>query len=293
MFSPNTSISSIINDIKIIRNDHNSIAFYGSPTGSNWLGIKNATTGIFPNNSIEIPQVYSNANISVKDQNKICSELVKLDFKKVIISGFANYFFDWIDLLHKNIDVEIIYHGTISEFHDNNTQQFISKIINYSKKNKISSLGFIKADLDNIFKKLYDINCHHQPLNEPNIPSNIKKIQLDNSKIHIGVFGSNTFNKNIHNQVIHALMLEKSIIHVLDKSIFKYLNMDDRIIEHGKNLNAIVFLEILGSMDLNLYMSYSESWGLIQYESEKMGVPCLTIDKINYISIIKNAITKF
>jgi glycosyltransferase involved in cell wall biosynthesis len=86
---------------------------------------------------------------------------------------------------------------------------------------------------------------------------------------------------------VHALLIEKAIIHVLDKSIFSYLNMDNRIIEHGKNLPKEKFLGILGSMDLNLYMSYSESWGLVTYESEAMGVRCignLNVDYKNEIS---------
>ena len=99
-------------------------------------------------------------------------------------------------------------------------------------------------------------NCFHQPLAPPKIPVGIKKLELDKTKIHIGVFGADTFNKNLHNQVIHALMIDKVIVHVLDKTVFYYLDMGDRIIEHGKNLPHEQFLKILGSMDLNLYIDW-------------------------------------
>lgn len=288
--SPKELTSTILEELNIIRKNQDTIVLYGSPTGSNWLGIKNATTSLFSKNSIEIPQVYSRANISTKIQKTICLELKKLKFKKVIFSGFANYFFDWIDWLYDDIQIETIYHGTISEFHETDTQKYISRLIEYSHQKKIARIGFIKKGLSEIFKKIYKIDTYHQKLNNPIIPKQIKKLILDRSKVHIGVFGSNNFNKNIHNQVIHALMIENSIVHVLDKSVFQYLKMNNRIIGHGKNLKSNVFLGILGSMDLNLYMSYSESWGLIKYESEKMGVPCINIDEINYNTIIKNSI---
>lgn len=66
--------------------------------------------------------------------------------------------------------------------------------------------------------------------------------------------------------------------------------MNERIIEHGKNLSRERFLSILGSMDLNLYMSYSESWGLVAYESEAMGVKCCGNINIDYLAEIKNKI---
>ena len=61
-------------------------------------------------------------------------------------------------------------------------------------------------------------------------------------------------------------------------------------LEHGTNLTHDNFLSVLGSMDLNLYMSYSESWGLVAYESEAMGVPCLMPQTADYLTAIKNAL---
>ena len=115
-------------------------------------------------------------------------------------------------------------------------------------------------------------------------------MKLDKTKIHVGVFGADTFNKNLHNQVIHALMIENVIVHVLDKSIFEYLNLSERIVEHGKNLDKVHFLSILGSMDLNLYMSFNESWGLVSHESLEIGVPCIEIIKFDYFKLIRNQI---
>jgi glycosyltransferase involved in cell wall biosynthesis len=268
------------------------LVLYGSPTEGNWKGIANATVGLFPSNSLEIPQWYSNAVFNQNETIEICTLIQQAKFEKIVISGFAPYFFDWIEFLHLNTKIEVVYHGTISEFHDPSKQDFVEQLISFGKAKKISRVGFVKEGLAEVFTKLYDFDCYHQPLNQPIIPDGLKKIALDETKIHVGVFGADTFNKNLHNQVIHALMIDNVVVHVLDKSIFNYLGMNDRIVEHGENLPREQFLAILGSMDLNLYMSFNESWGLVAKESEAMGVSLLSISNVDYLKLIFDKIEK-
>jgi hypothetical protein len=283
-------VESLVQKINLIRKEQDTIVLYGAPTEGNWKGIANATVGLYPLNSLEVPQWYSNAVLNKKETNEICDYIQSSNFKTVIVSGFAPYFFEWIELLHTQCKIEIIYHGTISEFHDPVHQQFIEKLISFGRLNKISQFGFVKEGLAEVFAKLYRFDCVHRPLNLPVIPKNINKLKLDSTKFHIGVFGADTFNKNLHNQVIHALMFENVVVHVLDKTIFAYLGMDERIIGHGKNLPREQFLSILGSMDLNLYMSFNESWGLVTFESEALGIPCLVLHKAEYFKLINEKI---
>ncbi len=268
------------------------LVLYGSPTEGNWKGIANATVGLFPSNSLEIPQWYSNAVFNQQETIEICSLINQSKFEKIVISGFAPYFFNWIEFLHPHAEIEIIYHGTISEFHDPSQQIFIEQLISFGKTKKISRFGFVYEGMAEVFTKLFDIDCYQQPLNPPIIPKEIKKIELDKTKLHIGVFGADTFNKNLHNQVIHALMIDEVVVHVLDKSIFKYLGKEDRIVEHGENLPREQFLSILGSMDMNLYMSFNESWGLVAKESEAMGVKTISNLNINYINAMRLKLDK-
>lgn len=273
-----------------IRVNNPVLVLYGSPTEGNWKGIAHATVGLYPSNSIEIPQWYSNPVLNTLETIQFCTQIKTLKFERIIISGFAPYFFSWIELLHDELTIDVIYHGTISEFHDPTQQNFIEQLISFGKTKKISRFGFVKEGLAEVFIKLYDFNCFHQPLNSPIIPGKLKKLDLDKTKIHVGVFGADTFNKNLHNQVIHSLMIEDVIVHVLDKSVFKYLGMDERIVEHGKNLPREQFLSILGSMDINLYMSFNESWGLVAFESEALGVPFQSLSNNDYYKLIKNKI---
>jgi glycosyltransferase involved in cell wall biosynthesis len=293
-FGPNNKvqIEGLKDKIESIRKENDSIVLFGSPTEGNWKGIANATTGLFPINSLEIPQWYSNSIFTEKETIEICVSINEARFKKVIISGFAPYFFIWIELLYSIATIEVIFHGTISEFHEPEKQKFVSKLIQLGQTNVISRFGFVKEGLDKVFSSLYGFETYHQPLTLLQVPPGIKKLDLDRSKIHIGVFGADTFNKNLHNQVIHALMIENAMVHVLDKSVFEYLNLSNRIVEHGKNLPREVFLSILGSMDLNLYMSFNESWGLVAYESEAMGVPCISQSDIDYLQLINAKLKK-
>ena len=263
-------------DLKKLRSHSEELVVYGTPTKGNWLGIANATTSLFPKIAYAVPQVYSNNGFNKKEFNKWKKQLLNLEFQKVTFSGFAYFFFDLIEEIGNKTQIEIIFHGTISEFHDPEKQKWIGRMIQLAQTKKIKRIGFVKEGLAETFNKLYGFDCFHVPIPKPQIPKNLPKLVLDRSKFHIGVFGADTFNKNVHNQVIHALLIENAVVHVLDKSIFAYLGMNERIAEHGKNLSRERFLSILGSMDLNLYMSYSESWGLVAYESEAMGVRCVT-----------------
>lgn len=273
-----------------IRKNSHSVALYGSPTHGHWLGIANATKGLYEHTALEIPQVFSNPVFSEKDIITLCQKIKDLKFEKVTISGFAFYFFGIIDHLYDSCQIETIFHGTISEFHEPSTQKIIKTLIQYGKEKKIHKMLFVKKGLEKVFQDFYGFDAAHQPLNPPLIPQQIDLIKTDPTKTHIGVFGVDTFNKNLHNQVIYALMNPNTVVHVLDKKLFGYLGLDDRIVEHGKNLPKEKFFSILGAMDLNLYMSYSESWGLVAYESEAMGVPAVRMDDVDYFTKIKIAL---
>jgi glycosyltransferase involved in cell wall biosynthesis len=274
-------------ELKELKKRSDEIVICGSPTEGSWLGIANATHSLFPDKTYTLPQWYSHPVFNEKEMKVWKEALVSLQFTKIVISGFATFFFDLISEYGDKQYIEVIYHGTWSEMHDKSQRDWMARLFQLTGIGKIKKIGFIKEGMAETVNKLFGFDCEHIPLPRPEIPQGILKLNLDRSKFHIGVFGADTFNKNLHNQVVHALLIENAIIHVLDKSIFEYLNITERIIEHGKNVPKEKFLQILGSMDLNLYMSYSESWGLVNYESEAMGVPCIGSLNVNYLNLIK------
>jgi glycosyltransferase involved in cell wall biosynthesis len=290
---PNVSSSefnSLLEQTAAIRKTSGVIALYGTPTAGNWLGISNATQSVFGKSALPIPQHFSLCRLDRRQIEGFLEQLKQQKFERVVLSGFAPYFLDWIQRLHTYTCVEILYHGTISEWHDSSHREIISALIRMGKRRQIQRFGFVKKGLEEVFATLYGFDAFHQPLPDPVIPEQLQKLELDRSKIHIGVFGADTFNKNLHNQVVHALMIPNTVVHVLDSSIFDYLEYNDRIVGHGTHLPREVFLGILASMDLNLYMSFNESWGLVVKESETLGVLCLGNLNFNYLSEIKNIV---
>jgi glycosyltransferase involved in cell wall biosynthesis len=101
------------------------------------------------------------------------------------------------------------------------------------------------------------------------------KLSSFDGKLHFGVLGNNQFRKNIHNQLAGALMVDNSIIHCSAIFEFEYLNASNRIKFNSSYMPHSEYLKLLGSMDVNSYVSFSESWGQIIPESLMMGVPCL------------------
>lgn len=279
-----------VDRLATIRTQSDIVALYGAPTGPHWLGIANATQGLYGAAALQIAQSYSHPVFSPDQLRQLCDRIITLQFRRVVISGFAPYFFDIIDRLSGHSEIQTLYHGTISEFHDAGQQQIMQQLISRGRAGQIQELSFVKEGLEQVFIRLYGLHASHMPLRTPEIPQSIRSIELDPSKIHIGVFGGDTFNKNLHNQVIYALMIPDTVVHVLDQKKFEYLDMAERIVGHGTHLPKDQFLSILGAMTVNLYMSYSESWGLVAYESEAMGVPAVRMDQIDYYEKIRAAI---
>jgi len=67
LFKKNNNVHLLIDELKKVRSINTCLVLYGSPTEGNWLGIANATKALYPDNSIEIPQWYSNPVLSEKE----------------------------------------------------------------------------------------------------------------------------------------------------------------------------------------------------------------------------------
>jgi glycosyltransferase involved in cell wall biosynthesis len=89
------------------------------------------------------------------------------------------------------------------------------------------------------------------------------------------VFVHHSFRKNLHNQVAAALILENAMVHVHDDHDFEYLQSGQRLLAHPFTESYDDFLNVVGSMTLNFYVTFSECYGLLIAESLSMGVPCL------------------
>lgn len=186
-----------------------------------------------------LPQLYSSTLLSKEQAIKFFKLLKNKGAKFIVFSGLLEYALSWIREIYKlNI-----------------------------------KFGVVKKGLKETLEHLDGVSIHRLiPVFVK--PEGLRIKKFNDKKIHIGIFGNSSFNKNRHTQVLAASLLENSLIHIIAPNEFGYAVESDRIITH-ENLNKENFLQLLGSTDINLYVSYSESWGQIITESISLGVPCL------------------
>jgi glycosyltransferase involved in cell wall biosynthesis len=256
------------------------LAISPTPTKYFWLGVNQATHNLFPENIFDIPQYYSRTVYNREELNTIIQFIHDLQFETVVFSGFSGYFETMINSLKlhaKGLYIALIYHGSLSELAGNQRMKNdFSCILNLVKTGKIDRLGFVKKGLDQCINKLLQIESYPIILPPPDTTSILREKVSIRNHTHIGVFANNQLRKNVHNQMAAALMIDNAMVHTTDKSEYAYFNSDNRIIQHASKLAWEEFMFLLSQMDINLYNTYTETWGQIVVESLAMGVPCLT-----------------
>lgn len=273
-------LNQIAEQLKQIRAYSSLIAISPTPTQYNWLGVNRATHNLFPFSTFNIPQYYSQTVYSDQELRKMVQIIIDLGFEKIIFSGFSGYFVELIKMIKqqkKNIFIGLIYHGSLSELAGNEIMQndFI-KIIEMVREGNISRIAYIKKGLDLCIKKIYGLTPYSLIIPPPDV-SGIKKEKINGKKnIHIGVFANKQLRKNVHNQIAAGLMINNAIIHATEVSEYSYFGNKERIIEHPSGMAWSSFMFLLSQMDINLYNTYTETWGQIVIESMAVGVPCLT-----------------
>lgn len=266
-------------------------------TGNNWLGIKQGTLGLFPNSCWVIPHYYSTPLYSQIQLSRIYSEIKRLQFKKLVIRGFSDYFASMIvDLkaIFPEIEVYVMYAGGASEFSHTNHRNFYSKIIALAKTELITKVGFNKNGLSEATKLLYGIPTGHYLMKTKIYDSSNSNKEQPHDCVKVGVLGGNTFNKNTHTQVIAALTLPNAEVYAFNADQYSYLGMDPRIKSLTGPFDHSAFVGLLSQMDVNYYLAFSESWGHIITESLSVGVPCLTTpgsSVLNYNEELKGFLT--
>ena len=139
--------------------------------------------------------------------------------------------------------------------------------------------------------KVSGLNTFHLiPMTLP-ISDDLKKQVVPLPGINIGVLTHNQYRKNLHNQVAAALMFEKAKVYIHTDYGFDYLMSNERLCIHPFFDDYADFLQLLGSMSLNFYITFSECFGLLIAESLAMSVPCLAADNsglFDYDEELKN-----
>lgn len=265
-----------ISRIEEIRLKSDIIAICPVATGYSWLGVNTATKSLFLNNTFEIPQNYSNSIFLESELDQLVKVINDIGFKQVILNGHPPYFNNIVKKIknvNSHIKIKVIYHGHLSEFTKNTVlQKLFKSIIDLKIEGLIDDIGFGKEGLSLSVNKIFKLNSKYIPLiNKP-----FKNIQPYDKNLNIGVLVNDSYIKNYHNMIFSAYMKEESKIHVALVKDIQYIPDMSRIVSHGL-IPQEKFIDVLGSMTLNLHTTFSEaSGGLVCSESIAQGVPCIS-----------------
>jgi glycosyltransferase involved in cell wall biosynthesis len=275
-------ITELLVSIKHISNDSKVLAICLENTGSSFLGVKNATLNLFPNNTIVLPAYYSNISLTDKQFIELSEALISNGFNQIILSSLPISMNKLLNLLTDKICVKVIFHGALSELSNEINENQFFNMIELAQKGKIKKIGFVKSGLEMWSSSLFSISTNQlqlRPMSPVLQTMNFKK----SNKINIGIFGNTSFNKNLYNQIAGALAIENTVIHTSLKTKFREFGFDDRIIVHPF-MDHLSFVQLISQMDINLHLSFSEGMGgQVFTESLAAGVPCLTSYNNEYL----------
>ncbi len=268
----------VMESLVALRQKSDYVLLTPQPTGYAWLGVYNGGKSMFPEQTIALPHYYSNSIFTPKQLTGLASQLAALKFNQVLFNGFPPYFEKLITEITNQLpgqNTGIVYHGFPAELSGSKINlEIMGAMVRTSKQQRIRKIGFAKKGFALAYQQLFGTRCFELIYKNPPLIEGTKK--YTDGKVHIGVLVNNSFRKNFHTQVMAALLIENSVVHVGDASELSYLDAEARIIAHG-SLEHGAFVQTLGSMDINLHVTFSEaSGGQVCSESISQGVPCIS-----------------
>lgn len=276
------NFTALLNAVTDVRKNSGCICIVPRPTAGNWLGINTASRQLFGASVFDIPQHYSNQVLTDDEIIQLVRHIEELGFDSVIFSGFPAYFEKVVNAFSAGFarKIGVVLHGTFTEMGNSPAAaNAMMTPINLRRKNKIGKLAAVRKSVAEFITANWKV-----PVFELANKCSIDGLVLPDKpmqSVNIGVMGAGTFNKNLHNQVAAALLVKNAFVHVSKGVGFEYLDTQF-IVEHPR-LDRAAFIGLLSQMDVNMHLSFSESWGQVAAESMLTGVPCLVSPNTNLL----------
>lgn len=214
--------------------------------------------------------------LSSRDIKRVAKELVSLNPAKVVLSGYPlgyDKLAEEIKRQNPAIKVFAYVHSAFiwfDAFPDENKVFF--RYLELQKQGMIEKIAFCKRDVAEYFSQLGYKSVY--VMNRFELTGASHKLSKD--KIKIGVWGANLWHRNILNQVVAALMIPNTEIHVNEISDLEFLDKK-RIVVHGF-LPKSEFDKVFSEMDINLYVSLTDCFPMTLIESMSKGIPAIASD---------------
>jgi glycosyltransferase involved in cell wall biosynthesis len=253
----------------------------------NFHGVTNATISVV-GQDMHIPQ------LPIQDaymMRTAAERVLALDPTVLLIGGGGGYstLVRHLRVKAPKIKLMLVWHGTMSfnSFAPGDAK-ILAEYFELLKLGVIDRIGFVRPDMHKAFN-------HPGCVYFPNrVPPKTAGLKVDlGPGFHVGVFGTDYAWKNQigaisylgkypgHDVVIHTNKAPHP-------ALFEAMGI--KVVEHG-NLPRGAFQGLLGSMDCNAMLSFTESMGLTAIESFRAGVPCIVSSNVRLTSSIYEHLT--
>lgn len=234
-------------------------------------GVKSATREMI-SSVIEVSNIHSR-----RKAREVAFKVLAHKPKKILISGYAKGHDVLAEEIHKiqpGVRLFVLIHSAFIWFDMYPVENPVfERFIELAKSGVVEKVGFCKRDLAEYFASL-GVNAFFVMNRFSLEEASFKK--LDKKNINIGIFGQNQWHRNITNQVVGALMVKNTKLHVNEMANHFFLDKT-RIKVYGI-LPKPEFLKIYKKIDINMYVSMTDCFPMVVIESMQNGIPCLVSD---------------
>ncbi len=266
---------------KIEENKSGIIVFYNPEC----IGIMNSTLEMFDKEStIALYELFNKKQI-----NEVSDKIVSKKVKQVIFSTMAFGYKELAESIYdKNpkIKIKFLWHGSHSLFVNPNEQRFLENILELSKRNIVSSIGFLKESMANCYKeKGYN---SYFVMNDVSVDNKENYVSNSDKDIKIGIYSSgDRWEKNTYNQLSACAMVKDAKIDMVPKtnlaiSFCKLMGIKFQDDTQDFAVNREQLLARMAKNTVNLYVTFTECAPMIPLESLEVGVPCIIGNNTHY-----------
>lgn len=218
---------------------------------------------------------------SRRKANKIAAEIVQ-NFDCAVIQGlpepFASRFVTTVKKISPSFPILCIWHGNFMQCGENNDWEMQKRLQKLHQERLIDKIGFVKAGMAETFRKIGADAYFCMNKAPENHPTGTTTLTSNNTDI--GIFSVDAdWRKTPYSMIAATLHLPNPMVHMAKPS--------HRAIELAKHYQIPTQLRdtlvpseemptVLGSMDINLYVTMSECAPMLPLESLAAGTPCLT-----------------
>ncbi len=168
-----------------------------------------------------------------------------------------------------------VFHGSTAQQTYPGEAPLVDGMIDLVRAGVIDALGFVKVGMAECLRRegVPAFPIYNKANLSPTAP---KVTRFTGGKMNLGVFVPTAIHKNFNTQVMAALAVPNSVVHVNEAPVaFRREAHQGRFHVHGLLPHA-EFMQKLGEMDANLYVTLSECYPMTVIESLERGVVCLT-----------------